>query len=538
MNRSPGCSQDVLQWAGPIIIAMAVLSPAARGQCAANELTKLTASDGALGDFFGSSVSISGDTAIVGARNVDDDCPSPNPPQIPADLNCGAAYIFQVDADGTWGEVARLTAEDAESFDEFGNSVAISGDTAIVGAHRSNEAGINSGSAFIFRRDFGGPDNWGQVVELVGFDTGSGDLFGRSVAISGDTAIVGAPLHDEAVQNIGSAYIFQRDAGGPDNWGQVAELTAIDAAGADFFGWSVAISGPPGNEIALVGAWGNDDNNAIESGSAYIFQRDFGGPDNWGQVAKLTASDPHPLDSLGANVAVSGDIAFVGAPGTDDATGEPHCNSGSVYIFQRDFGGPDNWGEVVKLIPSDTMCGDVFGGAVALSGVMAVVGAPADDTMGSAYIFQRDLGGPDNWGEAVKLTASDAALSDNFGGRVSLDGENAIIAAVLNDDDGSNSGSAYVIGGLSDCNDNGVLDICDIADGDSNDDNNNGIPDECECPWDFDNSGDVGVDDLLFLLGTWGPCPPKGNCPADFDISGDVGVKDLLILLGNWGPCI
>ncbi|MEE8154185.1 MAG: FG-GAP repeat protein [Phycisphaerales bacterium] len=534
MNRSPGCSQDVLRLAGSFIIAMAVLSPAARGQCAANELAKLTASDGALGDFFGTSVSVSGDTAIVGARNVDDDCPSPNPPQIPADINCGAAYIFQVDADGTWGEVARLTAEDAESFDQFGNSVAISGDTAIVGAHRSNEAGILSGSAFIFRRDFGGPNNWGEVVELIGSDTVAFDVFGSSVAISGDTALVGAwASDDDNAIGTGSAYIFQRDFGGPDNWGQVAELNATDAASADFFGWSVAISGPPGNELAIVGAWADDD-DALESGSAYIFQRDFGGPDNWGQVAKLTASDPHPIDHFGWSVAVSGDIALVGAPGTNDATGQLHCDSGSAYIFQRDFGGPDNWGEVVKLIPSDTMCGDVFGGAVALSGDIAIAGAPADDTMGSAYIFQRDLGGPDNWGEAVKLTASDAALSDNFGGRVSLDGETAIIAAVLNDDNGANSGSAYIVGGLSDCNDNGVLDLCDIADGNSDDDNNNGIPDECECPWDLDGNGSVGAADLLTLLASWGPC--KG-CPADFDGDGNVGAFDLLALLVNWGPC-
>ena len=535
MNRSRGLFQGLFRLAGPTVIVMAFPSAAALGQCAANELTKLTASDGVLGDFFGWSVSISGDTAIVGARGVDDDCPSPSPPQIPADINCGAAYIFQVDAVGTWVQVAKLTGADAESYDEFGNAVSLSGDAAIVGAHRSDEAGINSGSVSIFRRDFGGPDNWGEVVELVGSDTGAFDLFGRSVAISGDTALVGAPLHDEDVQNIGSAYIFQRDAGGPENWGQVAELTALDAAGPDFFGWSVAISGPPGNEIALVGAWGNDDNNAIESGSAYIFQRDFGGPDNWGQVAKLTASDPHPLDSLGSNVAVSGDIAFVGAPGTNDATGELHCDSGSVYIFQRDFGGPDNWGEVVKLIPSDTMCGDVFGGAVALSGDMAIAGAPADDTMGSAYIFQRDLGGPDNWGEAVKLTASDADLSDNFGGRVSLDGERAIIAAVLNDDNGSNSGSAYVIGGLSDCNDNGVLDLCDIADGGSDDDNNNGIPDECALPGDLDGDGSVGAFDLALLLGSWGPCADCDDCPADLDGDCAVGAADLAILLGNWG---
>ena len=183
------------------------------------------------------------------------------------------------------------------------------------------------------------------------------------------------------------------------------------------------------------------------------------------------------------------------------------------------------------------MSNDGFGGAVALSGDIAIAGASGDDSMGSAYIFQRDFGGPNNWGEAVKLTASDAALSDNFGARVSLDGETAIVAAILDDDNGANSGSAYIFGGLSDCNDNGVLDLCDIADGNSDDDNNNGIPDECECPWDLDGNGDVGVDDLLILLGTWGPCPKKGDCPADFDNSGDVGVKDLLFLLGAWGPC-
>ncbi|MEE8156262.1 MAG: FG-GAP repeat protein [Phycisphaerales bacterium] len=534
MNRSPGCSQDVLRLAGPIIIAMAILSPAARGQCAANELTKLTASDGEAGDDFAWSVSISGDTAIFGARQVDNDCPSPNPPQIPADIDCGAAYIFQVDADGTWGEVAKLTAADAESYDEFGYSVSLSGDTAIVGAHRSNEAGINSGSASIFRRDFGGPNNWGEVVELVGSDTAAGDAFARSVSISGDTAIVGAWLHDHDVGNSGSAYIFQRDVGGLENWGQVAELTAIDGPENGFIGWSVSLSG----DTAIVGAWGGQSVNGGESGSAYIFQRDFGGPDNWGRVVKLTASDPNALDHFGFSVALSGDIAVVGAPQNDDAGGGINCQSGSAYIFQRDLGGPDNWGEVVKLIASDDMCGDGFGISVTLSGDIAIAGASGDDDggaqSGSAYIFQRDAGGEDNWGEVVKLTASDAELSDNFGDEVSLDGETALVASIFDDDNGVNSGSAYVIGALSDCNNNGVLDLCDIADGNSDDDNNNGILDECECPWDLDGNGSVGAADLLSLLASWGPCK---DCPADFDGNGNVGASDLLALLANWGPC-
>jgi hypothetical protein len=465
------------------------------------------------------------------AENVDDDCPSPNPPQIPADIDCGAAYIFQVDAGGTWVQVARLTAADTEAYDEVGFSVSLSGDTAIVG-------GV-SGPASIFSRDFGGPDNWGEVVALVGSDT-EDESFGRSVSISGDTAIVGAALHSHDVPISGSAYIFQRDAGGPENWGQVAELTAADPEGADFFGWSVSLMG----DTAIVGAWGNDD-DATESGSAYIFQRDFGGPDNWGEVVKLTASDADLLDWFGWSVAVSGDTAFVGAPSNNDACPRNvHCNSGSAYIFQRDLGGPDNWGEVVKLTASDAAMFDTFAGAISLSGDIAIAGATQDDDggaqSGSAYIFQRDAGGTDNWGEVVNLSATDAAVFDNCGAAVSLDGETAFVGANLDDeacarDPFCDSGSAYVFGGLSDCNDNGVLDLCDIADGGSDDDNNDGIPDECALSGDLDGDGSVGAFDLALLLGSWGPCDDCDDCPADLNGDCAVGPADLAILLGNWG---
>ncbi len=410
----------------------------------ANESAKLTASDAALSDILGGSVSLSGDTAILGARHVDDDCPSPNPPQIPSDADCGAAYIFQVDAEGIWVQVVRLTAADAEALDEFGNSVSLSGDTAIVGAHRSNETGTLSGSAYIFRRDFGGPNNWGQVMEITGSDTVAFDNFGRSVLISGDTAIVGATFHDHPVPTSGSAYIFQRDAGGPENWGQVAELTAADAAGADFFGWVVSLSG----DTAIVGAWADDD-DGIESGSAYIFQSDFGGPGNWGQVVKLTASDAAGSDSFGWSVSISGDTAFIGAPGHDDQA----ANSGAAYIFQRDLGGADNWGEVVKLTASDAAMGDGFANAVSISGDIAIAGATGDDDgghlSGSAYVFRRDAGGRDNWGEVVKLTATDAAAVDAFGAAVALDGQTAVVGAPWDDEacpenPSCNSGSAYI----------------------------------------------------------------------------------------------
>ena len=196
--------------------------------------------------------------------------------------------------------------------------------------------------------------------------------------------------------------------------------------------------------------------------------------------------------------------------------------------------------ETGKLLEVDLQDGALFGHAVAIDGDTAIVGAshwgiPFWDP-GAAFVFRFD--GLD-WLLQQNLLSSDGVDGDQFGVAVALDGDTVVVGA-LGDDPGFETGSAYIFGGLSDCNENGELDLCDIADGFSPDDNNNGIPDECEppdCPWDLDDDAVVGVPDLLSLLGSWGPCPPKGDCLADFDNTGDVGVKDLLILLGNWGPC-
>jgi len=236
-------------WAVSIIASILILGTLGLSQDAyaqTFEDVKLTASDAAGGDSFGLRVSISGDTAIVGARQNDDAC-------IPVTSFCesGSAYVFGRDVGGAdnWGEVAKLTASDAALDDFFGTSVSISGDTAIVGADTDDDGGSASGSAYVFGRDVGGADNWGQVAKLTASDAAGGDLFGISVSISGDTAIVGARGGDGPVVNSGSAYVFGRDFGGADNWGQVAKLTASDAAGGDFFGIFVSISG----DTAMVG---------------------------------------------------------------------------------------------------------------------------------------------------------------------------------------------------------------------------------------------------------------------------------------------
>ncbi|MDM8542978.1 choice-of-anchor D domain-containing protein [Desulfococcaceae bacterium HSG9] len=399
------------------------------------QTVKLTASDAATGDYFGYSVAVSGDTAVVGAYQDDD-----------GGIDSGSAYVFERDNGGAdnWGQSAKLTASDAAADDIFGFSVAVSGDTAVVGAQYDDDAGSGSGSAYVFERDNGGADNWGQVAKLTAADAAAGDNFGYSVAVSGDTAVVGANYDEDGGSASGSAYIFEKGAGWTNGSGnQTAKLTASDAAAADWFGHSVAVSG----DTAVVGAIGDSDAGS-NSGSAYVFERDNGGTDNWGQTAKLTAADAAAGDNFGYSVAVSGDTAVVGAYANDDAGTE----SGSAYVFEKGAGWTNgSVNQTAKLTASDAALGDWFGISVAVSGDTAVVGAYYDDdggtNSGSAYIFEKGAGWTNGSGnQTAKLTASDAAADDIFGFSVAVSGDTAVVGANYDDDGGSTSGSAYVFG--------------------------------------------------------------------------------------------
>ena len=217
------------------------------------EQAKITASDGAADDRFGASVAISGDYAVVGAYYGDG-----------AVLDSGSAYIFK--RDGTaWTEQAKITASDGAAEDYFGASVAISGDYAVVGACWDDDAGPGSGSSYIFKRD---GTTWTGQAKIIASDGATSDYFGASVAISGDYAVVGAYLDDDAVLDSGSAYIFKRDGTA---WIEQAKITASDGAADDRFGRSVAISG----DYAVVGA-PYDDDRGTNSGSAYIYDIPIG----------------------------------------------------------------------------------------------------------------------------------------------------------------------------------------------------------------------------------------------------------------------
>ncbi len=373
---------------------------------------KLTASDAEGDDRFGQSVSISGDYAIVGAHWNDD-----------AGANSGSAYIFQRQG-SNWTQAAKLVASDATGNFAFGYPVSISGDYAILGSFGDDHAGNYSGSAYVFHRE---GTSWLQQAKLIASDPAEDDQFGSSLSISGDYAIVGAGANDDAGNASGSAYIFERDA---NNWTQAIKLTASDAAADDWFGWSTSISG----DYAIVGAYANDDDGNA-SGSAYIFKHDG---ENWTQQAKLTASDAAEGDAFGYSVSISGDHALVGS--LYDADGG--TSSGSAYIFRRDG---ENWTEEAKLTASDATTGDWFGWSLCISEDRAIVGAGGNDDdgdwSGSAYVFQQD---GTQWSQVSKLTASDGAAYDEFGASTAISGDYAIVGSHKDDDAGELSGSAYI----------------------------------------------------------------------------------------------
>mmetsp|Transcript_4521 Transcript_4521/g.8667 ORF Transcript_4521/g.8667 Transcript_4521/m.8667 type:complete len:954 (+) Transcript_4521:281-3142(+) len=329
----------------------------------------------------------------------------------------GSVHVYSWNG-SRWLEDAKLVPSDGADDAKFGNSVAIHGDRAIVGDADA------LGSAYIFAFD---GTSWYEQAKLVASD-GADFYFGQSVAISGERAVVGSPWDRKAGYDTGSAYIFVWDGA---SWREEAKFVASDGAADDRFGFSVGISG----DTVIVGAvW--DVHEEYRSGSAYIFSLN---ESTWNEEAKLTAIDGAGDDYFGVSVGISGDRAIVGAFWDDDAG----SSSGSAYIFARNGA---NWYQEAKLVASDGATDDRFGASVAISGDRVIVGAQFDDDAGSgsgsAYIFTWN---GSSWHEEVKFVASDGADWDDFGWSVAIDGDRAIVGAPGDDDKGSDSGSAYVI---------------------------------------------------------------------------------------------
>jgi len=392
------------------------------------EEAKQQASDGAAGDGLGRAVAASGDVAVAGAVWAAGS----------GDAS-GAAYVFRRNQDGpdAWGEVAKLAAPDGSTYDHFGEAVAISGDTVVVGALGDDDLGHNSGSAYVYGRNQGGADGWGEVAKLNASDGSAGDQFGHSVSISGDTVVVGA---DKVYSGgAGSAYVFERNRDGAASWGEVAELSASDAAAGDYFGIAVSISG----STAVAGAMWDDHSGHVDAGSAYVFKRNTGGADSWGEVTKIIASDPSDGDVFGRSVSICNDAVVVGAVLADHSG---LTDAGLAYVFERNQGGADAWGQVARLTASDAAAGARFGRSVWIGGDVVIVGAHMDDhtgltDAGAVYVFERNAGGADSWGQVAKITSSDADAFDVFGTGVALSWPMILVGAEL--EGATDSGSIY-----------------------------------------------------------------------------------------------
>jgi hypothetical protein len=453
-------------------------------------------SNTAAGDNFGISVALSGDTFAVGAYLEDsaaqpvggdqDDNGAPD---------SGAVYVFR--RTGTlWQQEAYLKASNTGAGDQFGCRVALSGDTLAVGAYledsgaqglsgdQDDNRAPDSGAVYVFRRT---GTAWQQEAYLKASNIGTGDHFGRSLALSGDTLAVGAYLEDSAAQGVGgsqgddsamdsgAAYVFRRTGTA---WQQEAYFKASNTDVYDYFGWSVALSG----DTIAVGAWledsaapavdgDQDDNGAPDSGAVYVFRRTGMA---WQQEAYLKASNIGLGDHFGVSVSLSGDTLAIGAYLEDSAAhgvdGNQEDNSatdsGAVYVF-RSAGAA--WQQEAYIKASNTGADDQFGVSVALSGDTLAVGARVEDSSiqvmadspddngaadsGAVYVFRRTGSA---WQHEAYLKASNIGAGDQFGHSVALSGDTLVVGSYLEDsaaqdvdgnqaDNGAmDSGAAYV----------------------------------------------------------------------------------------------
>lgn len=418
---------------------------------------KLVASAGVAPDGFGSSLAVSGDTLVVAAPRaaVDDK------------LFVGAAYVFvRGPASGGWVERKRLVAQDGA---RFPSSVAIDGDTVVLGFPYATVDGIARGAAYVFERHAGGVDNWGQVAKLTDDSIGLLDQFGSSIAIEGDLLAIGASGGGASSKDSGQVTLFERDRGGPGAWGKIATIRDSDVGDGgtlyESFGSAVALAG----DLLLVGAATADVSFDDENdGAAYLFRRNGVDRDHWDLVARLTAAEATlcpggrtlaeisleslevrrevehcaktkdsrtDRDAFGTAVALEGDTIVVGAPSAEAVTGRV---IGAAYVFRRDPSEVDRWEQIAKLTGSDILASTSiwsdFGRVLALAGDTLLVGVievnvGSHPYQGAAYLFERGAGGPDTWGEVAKLVAGDGLSFENFGVAVALDGSNGIIGA-------------------------------------------------------------------------------------------------------------
>jgi len=394
---------------------------AALGPIAASQslLATLTPSDAAADDRFGTSVAASGYRVLVGSPQDDD-----------KGSNSGAAYVFEL-VGTSWVQSAKLLASDGATNHRFGQSVALQGDLAFVGASmRSGATFVGPGAVYVFER---GASGWVQKLKLTGSGTSNGDAFGAAVALdaSGQRAVVGAP----SAFNTGKIFIYQRNS---TTWMPVGNFVTPGGLSAAGFGSSVDVSG----DRVVAGA-PTYNSPASSQGKAFVFVRS--GTSLWSLEAQLTGLDSTAGDQFGSSVAVEGDRLLVGA--RRDDLSPSLVDAGSAYVFERSG---STWPQTAKLVAPDGLAGDELGGMdVALSGTFSLVGAwksavGAAADAGSACLFE---GAGTNWVKTARFATSLADADAGVGSAVALSAGavHAVLGAPLADGAaGASQGAAYV----------------------------------------------------------------------------------------------
>lgn len=395
------------------------------------------------GDSFGEFLALDGDTLAVAARTEDSSATQIDGNQAnDAATDSGAVYVF-VRNGASWSQQAYIKASNAEAGDNFGASVAISGDTLVVGAHLEDGDGTSqadnalpgAGAAYVFVRN---GTTWTQQAYLKASNPGGTDLFGENVAISGDTIAVSARLEDssrtaapdEGATDSGAVYVFVRNG---TTWTQHAFLKASNAEADDQFGFAIALD----DDTLAVSAAGEgsgstgvnaveSDNSAPMSGAVYVFTRSG---TSWSQQAYIKASNAEAGDQFGSpGLALHGDTLVVGSIAEDSASTNQADNSspstGAVYVFIRNG---TSWAQQAYLKASNANAGDQFGFSVAIEGDVLVIGADGEDSKatgingdasddtamngGAAYLFYRH---DTHWSQAAYVKASNTDANDFF----------------------------------------------------------------------------------------------------------------------------
>lgn len=394
---------------------------------------KIVASDRASNDYFGESVAIDGDMAIVGTSRTNGTINS---------SFVGSAYIFEKDSNDVWQEIQILNASDEKQNDNFGNAVAIQGNYAFVAAIKEGSSIDNfNGAVYVFERGMNGI--WNEIQKITPSDRLIYQRFGNSIEIEGDTLVVGS---FQSINNGGSVLIFEKDTNGI--WVETQILTSSDTQNDDQFGSSVFIDG----DTLLIGASREDQQLSDNAGAAYIFNKDVNGI--WQEQQKLTATTRITNALFGSSVSIDGNYLVVGARGESDFSNNDF-EFGAAFVFKKDTNGI--WLEQQRLLASDMINGDHFGSVVTISNDNIVIGAP-DKTVfvnnvtfytysGSAYLFKRNTA--DVWNEEEIIIPSPRFSDAYFGYTISLNGNQLLIGALNEDRNETNSnflqdaGAAY-----------------------------------------------------------------------------------------------